>query len=308
MKNLLLLVFTIVLSTSIFAQNEIFISEYVEGSGNNKALELYNPTANPIVLQDVGYRLVRYSNGNGQWKPKYSVDITGTIPANGTWVAVIDRRNPNGSGNDTMADVALQALADTFLSADYNVNSTLSFNGNDAVTIELQNGTYVDIFGDIGVDPGICWTMDADAGYTSALGGRWWTANHTLIRKPSVAGGVTVNVSPFVVANEWDSLPNNTFTNLGSHTYIVGIEEVVKQNNAFFYPNPSTQGWFTVKGTEVINSVEVINSIGQSLTTIKNPVKRGDMRVSSENWTTGIYMVKINFADDSSIVKKVIIK
>ena len=40
------------LSTSaITAQcNELFISEYIEGWSNNKALEIYNPTANPINL------------------------------------------------------------------------------------------------------------------------------------------------------------------------------------------------------------------------------------------------------------------
>lgn len=42
--------------------SELFFSEYVEGSGTNKALEIYNPTENPIDLSE--YSIKRYNNGN----------------------------------------------------------------------------------------------------------------------------------------------------------------------------------------------------------------------------------------------------
>jgi len=271
-------------------------------------LELYNPTNADVRLQDSGYVLVRYSNGG---TTPYSVAITGTVPSMGTWVAVSDKRDPNGTGYDTMVDPALQAKADTFLCPSYNTNKMFYFNGNDAVTLELPNGVYVDIFGKIGEDPGDAWTMDANAGYTSTLGGRWWTKNHTLIRKLSVKQGVTVpltNNQPFIVGNEWDSLPNNTFMFLGSHTTSANIQNIKKSNNAFFYPNPSTNGWFMVKGTEIINSVEVVNVIGQTMLNLQNPAQRGDMRISTSSLVKGIYMVRVNFADNSNIVKKIIIE
>ena len=50
---------------ALFAQaqcDELFISEYVEGYANNKALEIYNPTGNPVNLS--GYSIARFSNGN----------------------------------------------------------------------------------------------------------------------------------------------------------------------------------------------------------------------------------------------------
>ena len=305
MKKTLLFLFALTISAVTIAQNQLFISEYVEGSGNNRALELYNPTSADVVLQDSGFRFVRYSNGG---TTPYTVAITGTVPSKGTWVAVSDKRDPNGTGYDTMVDPALQAKADTFLCPSYSVNKTFYFNGNDAMTLELPNGVYVDIIGEIGVDPGDAWTMDANAGYTSALGGRWWTKNHTLIRKLSVKHGVTANPTPFIVGTEWDSLPKNTFIFLGSHTTSANIQNVKKTNNAFFYPNPSTNGWFMVKGTEIIESVEVLNVIGQSIVFLENPAKRGDMRISTSDFTKGIYMVRINFADNSSIVKKIIIE
>jgi len=308
MKKTLLFLFALVLSGITIAQNQLFISEYVEGSGNNKALEIYNPTSSPVILQDSGYQLVRYSNGGSSKLPIYTVDITGTVPAKGTWVVVLDKRDPSGTGYDTMVDPALQAKADTFICPVYNSNKMMYFNGNDAVTLEKSTGVFIDIIGDIGFDPGLSWTMDANAGYGSAGGGRWWTRNHTLIRKLSVKHGVTSNASPFIVATEWDSLPNNTFIFLGSHTTSANIQNVKKTNNAFFYPNPSTNGWFMVKGTEIIESVEIMNVIGQSLAYLQNPDKRGDMKISTSDMTEGIYMVRINFADHTSIVKKIVIK
>lgn len=41
--------------------SDLFISEYVEGPGNNNAIEIYNPTSNAINL--AGYTINRYSNG-----------------------------------------------------------------------------------------------------------------------------------------------------------------------------------------------------------------------------------------------------
>src|SRR5690606_17990512 len=42
-------------------QADLLISEYLEGSGNNKALELYNTASEPLDLS--GYRLEMYFNG-----------------------------------------------------------------------------------------------------------------------------------------------------------------------------------------------------------------------------------------------------
>jgi hypothetical protein len=308
MKRILLSIIMIAFTGFVFGQNQIFISEYVEGSGNNRALELYNPTNTPVVLQDSGFQLVRYSNGGSSKLPIYTVDLTGIVPAKGTWGAVSDKRAPNGTGYDTMVDPALQAKADTFLCPVYSVNKMFYFNGDDAVTLEKSDGTFIDIFGEIGVDPGDAWTMDSAAGYTSAYGGRWWTKNHTLIRKAVVVHGVTTNPSPFIVANEWDSLPNNTFQYLGSHPHTLFIEAPVKSHNAFFYPNPATSGWFLVKANYIIESVEILNVVGQKVADIKNPSRRGDLKVNTSQFVDGLYVVKINFADNTSISKKIVIK
>ena len=61
----------------IFAQqSDLIISEYVEGWSNNKALELYNPTADGIELSE--FRLIRYSNGEDFPPPEdnWTVSLT----------------------------------------------------------------------------------------------------------------------------------------------------------------------------------------------------------------------------------------
>lgn len=62
MKKLLLLSLFLFSATAMMAQcSDLFISEYVEGYANNKALEIYNPTSQPINLS--GYSIARFRNG-----------------------------------------------------------------------------------------------------------------------------------------------------------------------------------------------------------------------------------------------------
>ncbi len=81
----------------LHAQNctELFLSEYVEGSGNNRALEIYNPTNQPIDLST--YSVGRFANG--------ATSYTGImIPAGhiiqpySTFVIVLDKRDSLGTG------------------------------------------------------------------------------------------------------------------------------------------------------------------------------------------------------------------
>ena len=194
---------------------ELFFSEYVEGTGNNKALEIYNPTNTVIDLGS--YRIARYGNGN---TVPDVVALAGTIQPKQAYVVVIDKRDPNGTGYNTPVDTALMAVADTFLCPDYSVNKTMYFNGNDAMALERTNGILVDLIGKIGENPGDGWTDDstcAAAPFTDACGAEPWTMNHTLIRKFDVSTGVTHNPAYFNVTLQWDSLPADTFDSLGTH-------------------------------------------------------------------------------------------
>ena len=118
MKKNLLLITLIFFGAGVFAQecSDLFISEYVEGSGNNKAIELYNPTNNPIDL--VNYELVRYSNGAFE---RNAVGLMGWIEPKSTFVVVLEKLDPNGTGYEVPVDTALQEKADLFLTLKTNV-------------------------------------------------------------------------------------------------------------------------------------------------------------------------------------------
>ena len=186
---------------------DLFFSEYIEGSSSNKALEIFNGTGLPVDLSN--YKVYLYSNGS--LTPTNTLLPTGTLAHNDVYVIA------NASAN-----AAILALAD--------VTSTVTFyNGDDAVSlVKVVDSveTYVDIFGVIGQDPGTQWT--ADGGYS--------TLDKTLVRKPTVTGGVTVNptaTTPAVTTDfvtlgtEWDVYPIDTITDLGVHTFAPGAQIAV---------------------------------------------------------------------------------
>ncbi|QQS27936.1 MAG: lamin tail domain-containing protein [Sphingobacteriales bacterium] len=198
-KNLLpvffFTLFAFVASGNLNAQcSELYFSEYVEGNFNNKALEIYNPTDNAIDLS--GYRIIRWSNGNNIYDPIASVQLSGSINAKDVMVIVVDLQNCSLTGADTCVFQELKDKADLFVCPVYEESNALYHNGNDALSLNKidgsstafgATGTFVDIFGLIGEDPGVSWTNTAP--YTQSAGGAYWTRDKTLIRKPGVTAG-----------------------------------------------------------------------------------------------------------------------
>jgi hypothetical protein len=97
MKKIIPLIIFVFTTLGLFAQcDELFISQYVEGRNNNKALELYNPTDAAIELSD--YSVGRFSNGGTTYA---GIEIpSATIAAYGTYVIVLEKLDPNGTGQE----------------------------------------------------------------------------------------------------------------------------------------------------------------------------------------------------------------
>src|ERR1041385_1428133 len=111
MKKLLLAFFSMASFSGMYAQcNELFISEYVEGTGNDKALEIYNPTNAAINL--TGYRVERFSNGSASSSAGGFLNLSGTIAAHDVWVIVNGQTVATTSPPSPAASPALQAMAD----------------------------------------------------------------------------------------------------------------------------------------------------------------------------------------------------
>ena len=110
--------------------SDLIISEYVEGSGQNKALELYNGTGADVDLS--AYSLMKQTNGAGEYTNE--VALTGTLAAGATYVIV------NSGTSDNPVDAELAALADL------TENKITAFNGDDAVAL-FKNGEKIDEVG-----------------------------------------------------------------------------------------------------------------------------------------------------------------
>src|SRR5690554_5701680 len=163
LQKLFLFVISLLSIQGLSAQcSDLFISEYIEGSSVNKAIEVYNPS--PNTINDTGYELHLFSNGNTAANGFFT--FSGSIPAYSTYVIA------NSGANATIL-----AIADT------TNNSAINWNGDDAILLMDNNGDTLDIFGVIGVDPGSGWSITG----TNSTNGT--TANQTLVRDPSVQEG-----------------------------------------------------------------------------------------------------------------------
>jgi predicted extracellular nuclease len=66
------------------AFGQVFFSEYVEGTSNNKALEIYNGTGAAIDLAANGYVVQMYFNDNSS--PGLTIPLTGTVASGDVFV------------------------------------------------------------------------------------------------------------------------------------------------------------------------------------------------------------------------------
>lgn len=184
MKKLYFLIIGVLLNVETFAQcSDIFFSEYIEGSSNNKAVEIYNPTSNTIDLSN--YVFYRFNNGGVTASDSFKT--TATLAPNEVYVI----------GNPS-AIASILAQSDT-------THTFTFYNGDDALCIvSLVSGDTLDIFGIIGNDPGTNWPVGTGA-----------TSEFTLVRKSTVKAG---QKDWSVGATEWDVYAQNTDTYIGSHT------------------------------------------------------------------------------------------
>ena len=324
MKKVSLLSLSLLSAFTMNAQNcsELFISEYVEGWSNNKALEIYNPTANAIDLSE--YMLIRYSNGGTTTTTQNGIQLTGTIAAYDAYVAVIDKTDPNGTGQDAPVWDDLQSAADGFYCPDYAASFAMYFNGDDAMVLakgivsNIAGSAVVDIFGKIGEDPGTAWTDTAPYNDGSGIE---LTKDHSLIRKSTILVGVTdPNVSEFNALMDYDSIPavyeviTATDTTLYGNWASLGVHDCdcntgsvseINEANVSIYPNPSN-GSFSVNGIENFQTVSVINSLGQNVQTIEN--NTNSVVNFTMNNRRGVYFVKLTGTNGSVVTKRVIIK
>lgn len=188
---------------------DLFISEYIEGSGSNKAIEIFNGTSGDVDLSQ--YVVEQYSNGASFTATTgvYKLPLTGILRSGETYVIV------NNGANIPQ----LKAIADK------TETSITGFNGDDAIVLKkkISDTEYsiIDCIGKVGERPSNKWGT-----------GTCTTQDYTLIRMSSKLGDSNAS-DAFDPANEWISREIDDYSDLGKHT----MDGFVASNVNEVYPN-----------------------------------------------------------------------
>jgi len=173
-------------SAQAVSPTELLFSEYIEGSSNNKALEIYNGTGASINLATGAYNLQMFFNGSSS--VGLTINLTGTVAAGDVFVLA-----------QSSANATILAQAD-------QTNGSGWFNGDDAVVLR-KGTTVIDVIGQIGFDPGSEWGSSLTS-----------TADNTIRRKDTICAGELNGADAFDPSFEWEGFATDTFGGLGSHT------------------------------------------------------------------------------------------
>ena len=307
MRNATLLAFGLMIAaTSAWSQcNDLFISEYCEGTGNNKGLEFYNPTTESINLS--GYVLQRWSNGEPGMTDE--TNLVGTIEPYGTWVLVNGQTEDvdlGGGATSPACDPVMQGLADQL---DNPYPAPTYMNGDDALVL-LNNGVPIDIFGKPGEDPGVAWTDDEEAGFIDdGDGAAWLTSNHTLRRKFNVMQGVTQPPVAFNTFLEWDTLVVNTWDGLGIHACACnpnGLDENPIPATTSVFPNPASTGDVVqVRSDAPIEHLQIHNVHGQL---IRDEIVGGEVRIEVAGLPAGAFFMSLQVAGNRTYAHRITVQ
>jgi len=203
------------LEVPVVDNENLFFSEYIEGSSNNKVLEIYNPTGSTVDLSE--YKVQQSNNGAG-WgiddgpppvvEPGFTLQLSGTLASGEVYIL----------SADAAAGVFL-AQADESLS----YPSVCHYNGDDAVGL-FHNDVLIDVIG-----------VPTEEGAWDVAGVSGATGEHTLIRKSTVTTGNvdwTVSAGTNSTDSEWIVEEQDYSANLGFHVYGTGGENLEPIANA----------------------------------------------------------------------------
>ena len=235
--------------------DELLISEYVEGSSNNKAIEIANVTTGTINLSS--YNLRRQTNGSGDWSTPFY--LSGTLEIGD--VVVVINGNANNETLIDEADIIVENNAST------NYGEPLNFNGNDPVGL-FKNDVLIDIIGEF------------DGGNEN------FAKDVTLRRKSSVSEPNTT----FDLENEWDVYPKDTVDDIGN-THLTLSSPKNSMEVLKIYPNPSSQNYVYIEWAEDIK-VEVYSVIGKKIH--QAIVRKNDSKLNISELSRGVYFLKIS--------------
>ena len=212
---------------------DLLFSEYIEGSSNNKALEISNATGAAINLSI--YSIKKQTNGAGAWSTGLS--LTGTL---------------NNGSKFTIVNSLMASSCYPISSANISTSATeMAFNGNDAVGL-FKNGVLIDIIG------------------TFNGGTANFAADQTIRRKATVTSPTTTfnktTQWDSYTSDTCNNLGSRIVAKESKTETVLDIDAIV------IYPNPS-HGTFSVNNSNKIYSIEIYSIIGQKIYSEENSTK-----------------------------------
>jgi endonuclease I/chitodextrinase len=209
---------------------DLLFSEYIEGSSNNKALEISNATGSAVNMSI--YSIKKQTNGAGAWST--GLTLTGTLN-NGSKFTIVNSLIALSCYSTSSANLSTSA-------------AEMAFNGNDAVGL-FKNGVLIDIIGNLNGG-----TAD-------------FAIDVTLRRKSTVTSPTTTfNIATQWDSYAIDTCTNlgSRMTEKPLKTELNGDSTDFKM-----YPNPSN-GNFYIENSNKAFSIEIYNIVGQKVYERKN--------------------------------------
>ena len=244
-------------------QQGLFFSEYVEGGGNDKAVEIYNGSAATVDLSN--YNLVAWQNGAST--PSYTSSLSGLLAPYEVVVVV------KSQAANIIAELNSRGVG-------YLTASAINFNGDDTIALaEAGAAGYLDVIGQIGTDPGSYFGSNPVT-----------TKDDTLRRFGSVRSGDTNGTDSFDPGTEFTGFPKNEFGGLGEHTGPIDVivDYAPTNHSGGFAATLGASGSRIVADNNLSLTVEglpttgttayLFNSFlaaGQSLSTVSSPTPGG---------------------------------
>lgn len=274
-------------------------------NGYNLIDTIYDAVTGEVVLDDDGEPLLgpQYIDGNAVFGTEYNEEYD------------------------------LQCKADAFLCPDYDTNNAMYFNGNDAMalirgtTVAPDGSNIMDVIGVIGENPE-SWDMPQDAWIT--VEGGWITKDKTIVRNSNITSGrnaleeVVASLGGTFVGEEWSINAKNDFSYLGIHSSVCHPEQesvqyscvtgavvgtsVINVIDFKVYPNPNSTGSLDIQADENIESVEIVNLMGQRVLVENYNNSHTTANLNLGTLAKGIYVVQVHFADNMISTQKLIIK
>ncbi|WP_369616841.1 endonuclease [Flavobacterium sp. CFS9] len=246
---------------------DLLFSEYVEGSGNNKAIEIANNTGSSVSL--ASYSIKKQTNGSGSWST--GLALSGTL-ASGSKFVIVNSSIASSCYSTSAANISTTA-------------TEMAYNGNDPIGL-FKNGVLIDIIGTFN-------------GGTANFG-----ADVTLRRKSTVTSpSTTFNLSAQWDSFSQDTCSNLGSKKVQS-TVAEAKENIADYNGIIVYPNPS-DGNFNIGLNESDSpySLEIISFSGQKVFEKQNTTEN---TFSVSHLPSGTYILKI-VKDSKTTIRKIII-